>query len=72
MHSLLKPVEVSIESVTRLLEHYNVHSLLKPVEVCIESVTTIGALQCALSFEASRSMHRVSNHYWSTTMCTLF
>ena len=37
------------------------HSLLKPVEVCIESVTIIGALQYALSFEASRSKHRVSN-----------
>ena len=45
MHSLLKPEEVSIESVTSLLEHYNMHSLLKPVEVSIESVTTIGALQ---------------------------
>ena len=38
------------------------HSLLKPVEVSIESVTTIGALQYALSFEARRSKHRVSNH----------
>ena len=33
------------------------HSLLKPVEVSIESVTTVGALQYALSFEASRSKH---------------
>ena len=38
------------------------HSLLKPVEVSIESLTTIGTLQYALSFEASRSKHRVSNH----------
>ena len=38
------------------------HSLLKPVEVSIESVTTLlEALQYALSFEASRSEHRVSN-----------
>ena len=37
------------------------HSLLKPVEVSIKSGTTIGALQYALSFEASRSKHRVSN-----------
>ena len=72
MHSLLKPEKVSIESVTTLLVHYNMHSLLKPVEVSIESVTTIGALEYALSFEASRSKHRVSNHYWSTTICTLF
>ena len=72
MHSLFKPVEVSIESVTKLLEHYNMHSLLKQVEVSIQSITTIGALQYALSFEASRSKHRVSNHYWSTTICTLF
>ena len=62
MLSLLKPVEVSIESVTTLLEHYNKRYLLKPVEVSIESVTTIGTLQYALSFEASRSKHRVSNH----------
>ena len=41
MHSLLKPVEVSFESVTTLLELYNMHSLLKPVEVSIASVTTL-------------------------------
>ena len=38
------------------------HSLLKPVEASIESVTTTRALQYALSFEASRSKHRIGNH----------
>ena len=54
MHSLLKPVEVRSTTICT--------SLLKPVEVSIESLTTIGTLQYALSFEASRSKHRVSNH----------